>query len=595
MVNRTDDRRRACYEEATVLTQDVLDEASLGGVITLFPLAHVNFQCVVSDRPCQEPYNGDTEPPFYEGRAEIKMVTRTLGELLNPSIQISYAEFRIANVDGFYNYMLETGEYFLNPVNLPMDLVMTLPSMEPLADRRIFTGRTSVEEPLTIEKDAITYRGSDTLALMDIPPNLKTIATSVTFPSIPDDVLGKTLPFVLGDWESGYDFVTATGSISISSSGVLYDVQLDSPDGLYGGIVGYNVGGGYFAFAYHASYTPGTIAYAHIKRGDAYMAVNFNSTPAYTGGFWVCQVTSLKKVGVGTVPYTYQSGDVLTLAVKIPYAVGQYSNMVRLVQHVIISLSPFIIGNFDTSWDTLAAKSSPAQSNLTSIKGRVWIGDNQSTVLKIACGLLEQVRLELYFKYTVLSSAISLTSLHPEDWAGPGDTFTIDQYDIAEDSFRVQSDDRTFFNRASINFGFTPITGRTQLATGVYQNSNSITLAGKTVEKVIDCPNLHIGTDAVNQLKEFLRLYSSGLSFIQLETSWVHLLRQLGEIAGVTFSVGGLDYNNTPAMVRDIGVDPRSGRVSFKLLNLATFGYTEYTPANEDRCLSSSSETISEV
>jgi hypothetical protein len=595
-MTRADDRRKDAYLLATDLDQAELDETFLGGeneiefIGTLVKTVTIGFTVTVytlrfADRP---KYVGDD---FYEGRATFPKIFRTIGELQAPSIKFSELEVQLANMDGFYNQYLEGGASYFSFIGAELTIKMGLRDVA-ASFKTIFQGTVPEDGGSSVSRTDITIHARDKFDALNRRVPLPVI-NDVDFPSAPQDSFGKMIPFALGDWEHGYNFTADAKTVSAADgSGGSNDVKADSPNNFAGGLIGYNVGGGFFVFSV-GTYTPDNAAEVHIKRGDDMLQTDFDTTPVNTAGYWSIMVNGLIDTGAVTVPYVYQSGDIALIKIKVPYAVGEYSNFIKIAREILYELGDRVSGDLHaSSWNTLIAKATPAQSDFTTLKGRIWIGNEKDTVLGSAIGILEGVRVEMYIDRDGL---IHLSTLHPEDFPAPGSATRVDQIELSEADVKQDADDRTFFNEAQINYSFTPATGKTALATGLKKNANSQTLSGKRVAKSIDCPWLYIEADANYQLIEFLRFYSAGLSYITVPMAWVHLRRDLGEFLSINYNIGSLSYTEAPMQIRDTTIDPGDCSVEKKLLSLHNFAYTGYDPDNSDRFLSGASQGIVDV
>jgi hypothetical protein len=530
---------------------------------------------------------------FYEGRASFPQVKKTIGDLLAPTLQFSQFEVVLANMDGFYNAYLTSGVSYFSFIGSVLQIKIGLRDVA-ASFLTIFTGIVPDQGGFTVARESITIRANDRFDELNIKPNLPFI-NDTDFPSAPTDVLGKVIPFVLGDWSVGFNVNTYQSQISVDDGfGVQTYVKVASPNSFYGGVIGYYVGGGGFVFSI-GSYTPDNATAIYIKRGDALMHCNSTLTPANTAGYWSIGVSSLANIdGIALTPYAYQSGDVAVINIKVPYTGTSYSNIIQIAQEILVTLGGLTYAtDFDsTSWAALKAKSSPASADFTTIKARVWIGANDKNILEIVLSLLEQVRVEMFVDR---NNMIALRALHPDEFTAQADLVRIEQVEINEESATSKADELTFFNQAQINYGFTSITDKTMLTTGQKANLTSISKSGKRVIKGIDCPNLYVEADVLYQLIEFLRFYSTGLTFIEAEVCWVHLLRELGSLVGLNYSIGSIDYANAPMQIRDYAINLANGSILLKLLSFANFPYTGYAPSNSARFLSSAAQSIEDV
>lgn len=585
------DTRVDAYKLASSLSQTMLDETLRGNetqIETIGILTKVvdgtTYTLRFSDR---SKYVGDD---YYEGRAQFPDIKRTVGELVSPTIQFSEMSVELNNVDGFYNEYLTTGANYFNFIGARLEIKVGV--YDKIATFfTMFDGYVPDEDGYSIDREKITIRARDKAEKLNRATGLPVI-NSTDFPDAPDESLGKIIPMVLGRWSVGYTIdpdINSRGAISSRWSDFQYNVITDAPKNFYGGIVGYHVGGGFFVFSI-GTYTPSTIQNCHIKRGKDLISVNFVPTPQDAAGYWVVQVLSINVVGDYEIPYTYTAGDLAAISVDVPYSPNEYSNPVRLAKEILITLGGLsLINDFDnTSWSDLELKSSPAKSAIANIPARIWIGKEDDKILELVLGLLEQVRIEMYWNN---DQKVALKSLHVEDFVGQY-IANIEQAVIAENSFKIVSDQRNFFNIAAANYGWTPLLDKTQLQTQKRKNQNSIDKSGKQVIKIIDIPNLYVEGDVLNQLDEFIRFYSCGQQYVECQIAWTQLLRDLNEIIKLTYDVGSIDFLIIPMKIRDITFMPATGCLMFKMLSFSNFPYTGNPLSNESRMLSSQNETI---
>lgn len=557
--------------------------AQFGDITVAWAIVTLRF----ADRP---KFVGDD---FYEGRAKFNPVERTIGELQAPTIKFAQFEVTVANMDGFYNAYLEGGASYVSFIGARLEIKFGLRDLQS-SFTTVFDGTVPDEDGFEVLRESIRIRATDKFDELNKRPDLPAI-NDTDFPTAPADSLGKLIPFPIGDWEAGFNVIDDAGTITVTDGVSNVAVKIAQPNSFYGGLVGYHVGGGFFVFAV-GTYTPDNVSACYVKRGNTLIMANFDATPDNTAGYWSAEVTSLKGDPSGTVTYVYQSGDVAVIKVKVPYDTGKYSHPIEIAEQLLMRLAGRASSDFDSaSWTALKAKNTPAQSDLTSIKSRIWIGDEKQSesVLSLVLGLLECVRVEMYVDF---NGKLALRTLHPEDFPAPASADArVDQADIDERSATLKADERTFFNQASLNFAFTPVTKKTELSTPQMRNQNSINRSGKTVIKTIDAPWLYVANDAQLQLIEFVRLYSAGLGYFNVQVCWRHLLRDLGDFLAINYDVGGLAYSEAPMQIRDISIDLANAGLTYRLLNLANFAYTGYAPSNADRFLSSASQSITEA
>ncbi len=580
------DIRMRNYAGETEITQDFLDATLAGGENQLEAICTVTKGSNVIRVSNIPKYVGDN---FYEGRGKLPQIKRTLGEFLSTSIQFADATIEINNVDGNYNQYFIGGESFLTFVGATIIFKFGLRDIA-ASYQTMFSGYIKDDQGITKDKDKITFSARDTFEQYNIPFNLPTINSTV-FVTAPTDIIGKTIPYVMGDWTAGFNVATGP-SVNVSISAVDVGIQTYTPSssGLYGGIPGYNVGGTTFVFA-TGNYTPDTIQDVVIKRGETLFRTNFNSTPAASGGYWSVDIVGYKKTSDGTsASYTYIAGDIAIVSVKLPYASTKYDNILEQAQRILIDIGGAISGNFHSNWATYIAKSSPAQSSISTIKSRVWIGDATTNILEYVLGMLEQVRLEMFVDKTLL---FKINTLHFEDWIALTSMRSVKQTEIIETSINTYLDDKNFFNGAKAEFAYYPIIDKTSLETSKKKNATSQTLAGKLIEKVIVFPNLYVLTDVNYQLTELLRFYSQILEYINIQSAWTGILDDLGDFLNFNFELGSISYTGNPCMIRDFEINFDNGICGYRLLSLYGFNYTNYT-SGFTGLLSSSSQTITD-
>jgi hypothetical protein len=154
----------------------------------------------------------------------------------------------------------------------------------------------------------------------------------------------------------------------------------------------------------------------------------------------------------------------------------------------------------------------------------------------------------------------------------------IRNWDIIKDSFTPSLDTRNNFNRAQGAYDFHPIDNENARSTKIYKNDGSITQLGKKISKQISFPNLYIESDAEYQLIEILRLASAMIELIPCTFTWRSLLRDIGDFAKLNVEIGGAVFQDVPAMIREIGYDPKGISIPVLMWSFAMCPYPGYTP-----------------
>jgi hypothetical protein len=582
----TDDIRRAYYQNATTVDQATLDACLAAGENQLEFIVEVSLPdgtfLRLSDRP---KYVGSY---FYQGRIAVPKVTRKISELFSPSLVFSEIEIEVSNVDGIYNHLLVGGASYTPFFGQSIELKIGLRDLS-ASFISVFRGFIHYEGSVERGSKTFTLRARDQFEQLNKPLPLPKI-TATDFPSAPAESLGKTIPLVLGDWEDGFQF-DSVAPVEIGTG--ITVLAKTAATTFKGGLVGYNVGGGYFVFSV-GNYTPDTITDVLVKRGDSFLEANFSSSPVATAGYWSAQVTSLKLSGGGTTPYVFQQGDLACIKVKVPYEVGGYSNIVSIAKECLFVLCGVSASDLDaTSWNYLEGKSSPASGNITAIKARVWIGDDskasERTALSTVITLLKHVRVDLFIDR---NRRIKLLSLALEDNPQPTAAADVSQFHVLEQSFRPEADKRSFFNSAAANYSYSPIFGTTTLKGALRTNFTSVSKSGKQIAKEIDFPWLYEESDVQAQVDEYVRFFSAGLEYVRASLTWNHVIRDLGEFVRVTFSVGCVAFDAVPMVIRELAVNPETGGVDVVLLSFANLPYPNYQPPYQDRMLSAYNQGI---
>ena len=272
--------------------------------------------------------------------------------------------------------------------------------------------------------------------------------------------------------------------------------------------------------------------------------------------------------------YKYASGDTFFVSVK-GIDLGAYDdNPVQQCRDILERFAGVATGDFDSTWNTLRDKASPAQSAIVNIKSRVWVQESQS-VIDYAISLLEQVRCEVFISRL---KKYSVKALHFDAFpASP--SYVVRNWDIEKDSFQPKLDDQNIWNRARALYNFDPSEKAQSRQTSIFKNSASVTQIGKEISKEIEFPNLYIATDVTNQLKEMIRIASAGLEMIEATLTPRALLLELGDFVLLDINFGATVMTNAPCMIRKMGYDAKGLRIPVTLWSFQMLKYDGYNPA----------------
>jgi len=138
--------------------------------------------------------------------------------------------------------------------------------------------------------------------------------------------------------------------------------------------------------------------------------------------------------------------------------------------------------------------------------------------------------------------------------------------------------DRNNFNRAKGSYNFLPSKNENFNETAVFKNPAAISQAGKEISKRVVFPNLYVQSDVDNQLKELLKLASSYLEVIDCSLTWRSMLLDIGEFVKINVNIQGAEFNEVPAMVREIGYDPAGIKIPVKMWSFQMTPFPNYNP-----------------
>lgn len=394
------DRRK--YLTATQIDQDLLDWCHDNLEINLEMICEIDLpdggKIRVSDR---NKYVGNY---FYEARMRFPVISRTVGEWLAGEIQFQTAEVELSNVDGKFNSYLPGGGDFEGWIGLGIVVKLGLGEA---ADtyKTIFSGKVTEVGGFKRTTKTIRLTARDDYDFLN--DNLpKTVFSVAAYPDIEEANQGKPIPIIYGDWTTGLEpdkaavpaYVLNGNNASVTAA-PWSNVQ--------------------FRVACHALKAFET-AHVYLQRSDAVYQVDSakiknlslaNATfELEQGGTW------LKDSGGTGISYEFQQGDTFFVRVK-GKDLGSYSdNLVAQAKDLLQEFDPQVAASFHANWDTFRDKASPAESAVSLIKSRVWLGD-QIPRLQYVLSMLEQVRLEAFIDR---DRKIKLGSLHFDDFVNDG-------------------------------------------------------------------------------------------------------------------------------------------------------------------------------
>jgi len=135
---------------------------------------------------------------FYEALTNFPDVTRTIGEFLGQGIVFSEMTFELSNADGRYNKFLPGGASFGGWIGRSVIVYIGLRDVAS-SYVAIFRGVITEEGGFSRSVKSITIKARDSLEKINVsfPPD---VFTQSAYPKAVDDLWGKTIPLIYGDW-----------------------------------------------------------------------------------------------------------------------------------------------------------------------------------------------------------------------------------------------------------------------------------------------------------------------------------------------------------------------------------------------------------
>jgi hypothetical protein len=554
----TQDRRP--YLTATVIDQDFLDECADNLECQLELIAEIEAPdgsiIRVSDR---NKYVGEY---FYEALVTFPDIKRTLGEWLNSQLEFSSLELTLSNADGRFNQYLPMGANYSSWISNSVVVKLGLRDVE-ASYKEIFSGFITNEGGFKRNTFSITLLARNKWDKLNskIPT---TMFDTVAFPWLENNLEGKIIPFILGDWTTNISSGTASIStfcVNGNNPAVYEDVGFDAME---------------FVVSSNAlTYFDSTNVY--MKRGDLVYLIDPADVYDVSANFNAFKIKQGAAGGGITVvdgsPIKFSSSDQIYVRVKGNALSGFQTNIVAQAQHLLETFGGIVSGDYATSWAYFKTKATPAQSAISLIKGREWISESVP-LIEYVLSLLEQVRLEAFID---INGKLALNSMHFEEFI-PDSSFTMTEFDIEKGTLVPQMDDRTNLNMIQGAFNYEPIVSENSQLTQVWQNPLAITQAGKTIKQLIAYPNLYIQADVDNQIIETLRISSGYPELITATVTWRCLLLDLGGFVALNCAVGAANFEYVPCQIRSINYKPDGLKIEMTLLSYQMLPFDLWSP-----------------
>lgn len=547
---------RRPYESATVLNQSLLDESLSNLTVKLEMVAEI--QDIGS--PPETIYVSDrakyVDAIYYEPRVKFPVINRTIGDWLAGELEFDSLTLTVNNTDKRYSHLIMGGSAYNGFVGKRVIVKIGLGEISG-SYLPVFTGE--ITDVGGFSRDVSTF----TLICRSIFDKVNVTIPNQVFitddwPYIEDEFVGLGAPVIYGDWTTNLrSTAPEIPAFPINGLDPLVNASLDPPDP--------NVGDEPLRCV--ISSTPiKTLDVSSITllRADKFYVFDPSDIAIVAGSDNQVFDITQKNLSIDGTPWIYETGDqffVKCIGVDLS---GLESNLVAQAKDILKRFGGMVDGDFDASWATYAAKATPSQSAIASIKSRVWLQESQKC-LAYVLSMLEQVRLETFIDRL---SKFKLSSLHFEDFT-PAPTFTVRNWDIIRGSFKPQSDQQNLWNRAKADYCYSPpITGQ-RLSTGIYRNNVAIAQQKREISKLVSFPNLYIEADVVAQLGEMIKLASCESEFIEMTLTTRAFLKDISDEMILDINIGAVDYQNVAepvtGLIREIGYDPQGLVIPIKV------------------------------
>ena len=557
------DNRRP-YEKATALTQAFLDDCrdNLETRIELTvdietPTGFIR----ASDRP---KYVDDV---YYDNRLVFPQINRTVGEWLSTELEFSVLKLELNNADGKFDEFLPGGTSYDGFIGKKVTVKIGLRDIGSTY-RTIYSGRISDVGGFSRTVRSIVISSRDDYEKLDVvfPVN---VLTATSFPDIGESVAGTVLPVIYGDWTVSGNPVTENASVPGYVVNEQDPAVNGDPDDTTPRTEDVHI---YISANVNRSLDTSGV---WLKRGESFV----NIDPADINSIVDNRHFKLEQEGVtqifddegNAVPYKYERGDEFFVKVLGQEVAGFNDNIVAQAEHILLNYTDATAGDFDApSWTYFKSKAA-SPNNIATIKSRIWRQEPESAI-KFALSLLEQVRIEAFIDDSL---KIKLTSLHFDEW-DDSPTHTVDNFDVVEGTFQPQLDIRNNFNRAQGVFSFLPDINENSQRTSIFKNIPAATQMTREISKEIAFPNLYESADVVNQLKEILKIASSGYEHVVCDLTWRAMLLDIGDFVFLNVNIGSTVFENVPCLIREIGYDPEGIKIPVKLWSTQLLPFGSY-------------------
>lgn len=553
---------RKPYLTSLVLDQDFLDESHDNLVNQLELIVIIETPTGFIRGSDRNKYVGEN---FYRALLTFPVIRRTVGEFLAPTIELSSLSLNLNNVDGSLNNILPAGDNFDGWINKTVEVQLGLRDVA-ATYTTIFDGRITEEGGLKRTINSVEINARDQFDKLSVSFPTAVLKKPAPFAYLEDDLANTIIPIIYGDWTTNVEpNLASIPAYPLNGANPLVNGDTDHSENL-DLIISDND---------NVSFDTSEV---YLRRGESawrFAAADITNVTANRRFEIIQDSLNMTAVTPDTVdePYEYSTGDEILVKVQGKDLGAYDDNPVWIARDILITYAGMTAGEFDANWATFRDKASPAESNIAGTKCRVWLQEPQEA-LQYALSLLEQVRLEAFIDRNL---KLKIASLHFDDFvAAP--THKIRNFDIEEGSFQPQIDERNNFNRTRGLYNFLPNRSENLNQTAFYRNDAAITQAGKEISKGLVFPNLYEAATVENQVKETLKITSGYIEHLVFNATWRSLLLDIGDFVSIDVKIQGTQFDEVPAMIREIGYDPAGIKIPMKVWSFQMLPFTGYTP-----------------
>lgn len=508
---------------------------------------------------------------FYEALLNFPVITRSVGDWLQPQIEFSQLELELNNSTGRFSNYLPGGADFASWIGRSVQVRLGL---RDVASTYFTIFKGSVSDVGGFSRSTASIR---IVARDDFDRLRKSIPVGVftpdIYPDIEDGNIGLAIPIIYGDWTVAV--TERQGSVPAWVINGTNDNVRGEDDA--GNPVARNLP--VECVISQTVLTEFQTDSVWLKRGSTTYQINAADVFDVTidkNRFKIKQDGSGGVTLVEGATYAFQTGDLFFCKVKGKDLGAYDNNIVAIARDLLQAEGGVLNAELDTTaWDAYRDKASPAESAISTFKARVWLQE-PVPLIELVLSLLEQVRVEMYQNRDL---KLSLASTHFDEFvASP--THMVTNFDLEKGTFKPELDDLTNFNRVQGEYNFLPDVGKQAYQTKVVRNQAAINQAGKEIYKRIVMPNLYDSAVALSQIKETLKISSSYLEHVQCSLTWRALLLDIGDFVKLNVVIGSTELVDVPCLIRRIGYDPSGLQLQMELWSFQMCPFTGYNPGN---------------